>query len=237
MLSVVVPVFNEMATLPAIFDRIRAVPIRKEIVFVDDCSTDDSRSVLERLRDTTADDPDNRLTLVFHDKNRGKGAALRSGFARASGDVVLVQDADLEYDPAEYPRLLQPLVEGRSDVVFGSRFLGDQPHRVLYFWHYLGNRVLTTLSNCFTNLNLTDMETCYKAIRGELAREVLLPKLRANRFGFEPEVTARLAKAGARVYEVPISYSGRTYAEGKKIGWKDGVAALWHIVKYNLFVR
>ena len=233
MLSVVVPVFNEMATLPAIFDRIRAVPIRKEIVFVDDCSTDDSRSILERLRDTTADDPDNRLTLVFHDKNRGKGAALRSGFAKASGDVVLVQDADLEYDPAEYPRLLQPLVEGRSDVVFGSRFLGDQPHRVLYFWHYLGNRVLTTLSNCFTNLNLTDMETCYKVFTREVIADIL-PRLRQERFGFEPEVTAKVARRGYRVYELSVSYSGRTYEQGKKISWRDGFKALWYIVRYGI---
>jgi glycosyltransferase involved in cell wall biosynthesis len=165
--------------------------------------------------------------------NRGKGAAIRTALAASTGNVVIVQDADLEYDPADWPALLSPIVDGMADAVFGSRFLGG-PHRVLFFWHSVGNRVLTTMSNMFTNLNLTDMETCYKAIRGELARS-LLPKLTANRFGFEPEVTARLARSGARIYEVPISYAGRTYAEGKKINWRDGVAAFWHIIRFNLF--
>jgi glycosyltransferase involved in cell wall biosynthesis len=171
--------------------------------------------------------------LLFHEVNRGKGAAIRTALAASTGDVVIVQDADLEYDPQDWPALLDPLIEGKADAVFGSRFLSG-PHRVLFFWHYVGNKVLTTMSNVFTNLNLTDMETCYKAIRGELARSL---HLTANRFGFEPEVIARLAKRNARIYEVPISYSGRTYAEGKKIGWKDGVAAFWHIAKYNLFTK
>jgi glycosyltransferase involved in cell wall biosynthesis len=232
-LSVVVPVFNEVAFLPTIFERIRAVPIRKEIVFVDDSSTDGSRALLERMRDFAERDPENRLTLICHDKNRGKGAALRSGFAQVTGDVVVVQDADLEYDPAEYPRLLQPIIAGDCDVVFGSRFLGDQPHRVLYFWHYLGNKFLTTLSNCFTNLNLTDMETCYKVFSREVIQEVL-PSLRQDRFGFEPEVTAKVARRGYRVYELSVSYSGRTYEQGKKISWRDGFKALWCIVRYGI---
>jgi glycosyltransferase involved in cell wall biosynthesis len=232
-LSVVVPVYNEEETLRDIIERIRAVPIRKEIVLVDDCSHDASREVIERLCQEHVDDPENRLVAAFHDENRGKGAALRTGFSRVSGDVVIIQDADLEYDPSEYPRLLQPIVEGRADVVFGSRFLGDLPHRVLYFWHYLGNRFLTTLSNCFTNLNLTDMETCYKVFRREVVEDVL-PTLRQDRFGFEPEITAKVARRNYRVYELSVSYSGRTYEQGKKIGWRDGVKALWCILRYGL---
>ena len=232
-LSVVVPVYNEEATLAEVVQRISAVPIRKEIVLVDDCSADGSRDVLVRLRDRFQNDPDNRVVAVFHDRNRGKGAALRTGFSKVSGDVVIVQDADLEYDPGEYPRLLQPIIEGQCDVVFGSRFLGNYAHRVLYFWHYLGNRLLTTLSNCSTNLNLTDMETCYKVLTREVLADVL-PTLRQDRFGFEPEITAKIARRGYRVYELAVSYSGRTYEEGKKIGWRDGVQAVWCIVRYGL---
>jgi glycosyltransferase involved in cell wall biosynthesis len=231
LLSVVVPVYNEEATLRDIVDRIRSVPIRKEIVLVDDCSKDRSRQVLEQLRDEFAADSDNRIVIDFHEKNRGKGAALRTGFSKVSGNIVIIQDADLEYDPAEYPRLVQPIIEGRADVVFGSRFLGDQPHRVLYFWHYLGNKFLTTLSNCFTNLNLTDMETCYKVFTREILSDIL-PTLRQDRFGFEPEITAKVARRHCRVYELSVSYSGRTYEEGKKIGWRDGVKAIWCIVRY-----
>jgi glycosyltransferase involved in cell wall biosynthesis len=229
-LSVLIPVFNEYDTIERIVDMVRFVPVAKEIICVDDCSTDGTHEVLERLLAAGLVD-----RVIRQPVNRGKGAAIRAALAASTGNVVIVQDADLEYDPNDWPALLEPIVDGRADAVFGSRFLGG-PHRVLYFWHSVGNSVLTTVSNMLTNLNLTDMETCYKAMRGEVARS-LLPKLTANRFGFEPEITARLAKAGARVYEVPISYSGRTYAEGKKIGWKDGVAALWHIVKYNVFVR
>jgi glycosyltransferase involved in cell wall biosynthesis len=230
-LSVLVPVYNERDTIEHIVEMVHAVPVAKEIICVDDGSTDGTREVLERLLAAGRVD-----RVIMQPRNCGRGSAIRAALAASTGNVVIVQDADLEYDPNDWPALLEPIVDGRADAVFGSRFLGG-PHRVLYFWHSLGNWVLTTVSNMFTNLNLTDMETCYKAIRGELARGVILPRLTANRFGFEPEVTARLAKAGARVYEVPISYSGRTYAEGKKIGWRDGVAALWHILKYNLLVR
>jgi glycosyltransferase involved in cell wall biosynthesis len=201
------------------------VPVRKEIICVDDCSSDGTREILQRLLETGRIDK-----FLVHAVNRGKGAAIRTALAASTGSVVIVQDADLEYDPADWPGLLEPIIDGRADAVFGSRFLGG-PHRVLYFWHSVGNSVLTTFSNMFTNLNLTDMETCYKAIKGEIARGL---RLTSDRFGFEPEVTARLAQAKARVFEVPISYSGRTYAEGKKIGWKDGLAAILHIVKYNL---
>jgi glycosyltransferase involved in cell wall biosynthesis len=231
LLSVLVPIYNERDTIEQIVDMIRSVPVGKEIICVDDGSSDGTREVLERLLAAGLVD-----RVILQPKNRGKGAAIRAALAASTGNVVIVQDADLEYDPNDWPALLEPIIDGRADAVFGSRFLGG-PHRVLYFWHSLGNWLLTTVSNMFTNLNLTDMETCYKAMRGELARGVILPRLAANRFGFEPEVTARLAKAGARVYEVPISYSGRTYAEGKKIGWRDGVAALWHIIKYNLLSR
>ncbi|HUG92508.1 MAG TPA: glycosyltransferase family 2 protein [Planctomycetaceae bacterium] len=234
-LSVVIPVYNEEATLRAIVERVRAVPIQKEIILVDDASRDGSSEVLRSMEAAAAadGDPRNRLRVAAHERNRGKGAALRTGFELATGDVVIVQDADLEYDPAEYPRLVQPIVEGRADVVYGSRFLGDQPHRVLYYWHYLGNRLLTTLSNCFTNLNLTDMETCYKVFKREVIQDVL-PRLKQNRFGFEPEITAKIARRRYRVYELSASYSGRTYEQGKKIGWRDGVKALWCIVRYGI---
>jgi glycosyltransferase involved in cell wall biosynthesis len=231
-LSIVIPVYNEEATLREIVRRVSAVPIRKEVVLVDDCSTDRSRAIMQSLPGEFGN-AENTFVLAYHDRNRGKGGALQTGFAKATGDVMVVQDADLEYDPAELPSLLQPIVDGRADAVFGSRFLGDHPHRVMYFWHYLGNKALTTLSNCFTNLNLTDMETCYKLFRRELLLEVL-PTLRQKRFGFEPEVTARVARRKCRVYEMSISYAGRTYAQGKKIGWRDGLNAIWCIVRYGL---
>ncbi len=233
LLSVVIPVFDEEDTLEELVRRVCAVPIRKEIVLVDDFSKDRSRELMVELKENLGS-PSNSIVTEFHRENRGKGAALRSGFAQATGDIVLIQDADLEYDPNEYPRLLQPIVQGDADVVFGSRFLGDRPHRVLYFWHYLGNRFLTTASNCFTNLNLTDMETCYKVFRRDVLAAIL-PTLRQDRFGFEPEVTAKVARSGHRVFELAVSYSGRTYAEGKKIGWRDGVQALWCIVRYGVF--
>ncbi len=226
-LSVLIPVYNERNTIDAVLDLVHATPMPKEIVCVDDCSTDGTR---DRLQELHAAGRIHRL--ILQPKNSGKGAAIRAALAASTGEVVLVQDADLEYTPADWPGLLKPIIDGRADACFGSRFLGG-PHRVLYYWHSVGNRALTTFSNMLTNLNLTDMETCYKAMRGDLARSL---RLTANRFGFEPEVTARLARARARIFEVPISYSGRTYAEGKKINWKDGVAAFWHIVKYNLFV-
>jgi len=225
-LSVLIPVYNERATIDRILDAVHAVPIPKEVVCVDDASTDGTGERLAALHAAGRID-----VLVRHDRNRGKGAAIRTALAASTGDVVIVQDADLEYDPADWPGLLAPIAAGKADAVFGSRFLGG-PHRVLYFWHSVGNWVLTLLSNMLTNVNLTDMETCYKAIRGDLARS--LP-LTSDRFGFEPEVTARLVQAKARIYEVPISYSGRTYAEGKKISWRDGVAAIWHILRFNLW--
>ena len=233
LLSVVIPVFNEEKTLRDIVGRVSAVELRKEIVLVDDCSRDRSREIMQELAAESAGDPLNRIVVLTHEQNRGKGAALRTGFEKATGNVVVVQDADLEYDPAELPRLLQPIIDGRADVVYGSRFLGDQPHRVLYFWHYVGNRGLTTLSNCFTNLNLTDMETCYKLFKRPQLAEIL-PTLKQDRFGFEPEITAKIARRGLRVFEMSISYSGRTYAQGKKIGWRDGIQAVWCIVRYGL---
>ena len=224
-LSVIIPVYNERRWLTELVQRVRAVPVPKEIVIVDDCSTDGTRDLLQDM------DGRDDVRAVFQPANRGKGAALREGFKRATGDVILVQDADLEYDPANYPRLLQPILAGLADVVYGSRFLGEQ-HRVLYFWHYVANKMLTTLSNMFTNLNLTDMETCYKVFRREVIAGMTLS---SNRFGFEPEVTAKIARRRTppwRVYEVPISYFGRTYDEGKKIRFKDAFTALWCIVRY-----
>jgi glycosyltransferase involved in cell wall biosynthesis len=229
-LSVVIPVYNEERWIREVVRRVQEVPIPKELVIVDDCSKDNSRAILKELE---AEQPN--IRLVFQPHNQGKGAALREGFRHATGDVVLVQDADLEYDPAEYPKLIQPILENRADVVYGSRFIGDS-HRVLYFWHYVANKVLTTLSNMFTNLNLTDMETCYKVFRREVLQDV---KLRQDRFGFEPEITAKIARRGRkpawRIYEVPISYAGRTYEEGKKIGLKDAFNALWCIIRFRYF--
>ena len=224
-LSVLMPVYNERHTIREMVDAVRRVPFRKEIVCVDDCSTDGTRDILQYMFEAGEID-----RLILQPENRGKGAAIRAALKASTGDVVIVQDADLEYDPGDWPTLLQPIVDGKADAVFGSRFLGG-PHRVLYFWHSVGNRALTLLSNMLTNLNLTDMETCYKAVRGDLARS--LP-LTSDRFGFEPEITARLARAGARIFEVPISYYGRTYAEGKKIGWRDALAAFGHILRFNL---
>ncbi|HKE72552.1 MAG TPA: glycosyltransferase family 2 protein [Acidimicrobiales bacterium] len=222
-LSVVVPCYNERATIATVVDQVLASPWTAEVVIVDDGSTDGTRDILARL-----DDPRVRVLLQPH--NQGKGAALRRGFAEATADYVVVQDADLEYDPAEYGALLQPLVDGLADVVYGSRFAAGRPHRVLYYWHSVGNRFLTTLSNMFTNLNLTDMETCYKAFRREVIQSIVVEE---DRFGFEPEVTAKVARGGWRVYELGIGYNGRTYAEGKKIGWRDGVRAVWCIVKFS----
>lgn len=225
-LSVVIPCYNEAATIERLLETVRAAPWPDmEIIVVDDCSTDGSRELLEGRLRARVDH------LVVHEVNRGKGAALRSGIRAATGGAVIIQDADLEYDPAEYPRLLAPIVEGRADVVYGSRFMGGAPHRVLYFWHAVGNGFLTVLSNMFTNLNLTDMETCYKAFRRELIQSI---EIEEDRFGFEPEITAKIAKRGCRVYEVGISYYGRTYAEGKKIGYRDGFRAIYCILKYNL---
>ncbi len=242
-LSVVIPVYNERSTIEDILQRVQAVDIDKEIVVVDDGSTDGTREFLEELAQNTKpamtlpqtgyELRTDNIRIEFQEKNRGKGAALRRGFQEAHGEVVLVQDADLEYDPQDYHRLLEPIKRGMADVVIGTRFLGG-PHRVLFFWHYVGNKALTTFSNMLTNLNLTDVWTCYKAFRREVLQQI---KLEEDRFGFEPEVTAKVTKGGWRVYEVPISYYGRTYAEGKKITWKDGVKAIYYIMRYNLFGR
>lgn len=226
LLSVVIPVFNEERTLEECIRRVAAVPVAKEIVAVDDGSRDDSVAIVRRLQGEFPE-----LRLIEHEINQGKGAALRTGFAAAAGDVVIVQDADLEYDPAEYPDLIAPILDGRADVVYGSRFLGG-PHRVHLFFHYLANRFLTFASNLFTNLNLTDMETCYKVFRREVVERL---DLKSSGFSIEPEMTAKVARMGARVYEMPISYSGRDYSEGKKIRWTDGLSALWAIIRFNLF--
>ena len=226
-LSVVIPCYNESATIKSIVEAVRQSPYPdKEIIIVDDYSQDGTRDILRNEICNLVD------KILYHDRNQGKGAALRTGIQAATGDLVIIQDADLEYDPNEYARLVEPIISNRADVVFGSRFLGGEPHRVLYFWHRVGNGVLTLMSNMFTNLNLTDMETCYKVFRREVIQGI---KIEENRFGFEPEVTAKIAKLKElRIYEVVISYYGRTYAEGKKIGWRDGFRALWCIVKYNL---
>ena len=225
-LSVVIPVYNEERWITEVVRRVQAVPIPKEIVIVEDCSTDTTREVLKTLTD-------DNVRIVYQPHNQGKGAALRDGFALAGGDIILVQDADLEYDPREYPRLLQPILDDVADVVYGSRFLGG-PHRVLYYWHYLANMGLTQLSNAISNINLTDMETCYKVFRAPIIKGMILE---SDRFGFEPEVTIKVARQGCRIYEVPISYYGRTYEEGKKIGWKDGVQALTTILRFGVMDR
>ncbi len=232
-LSINVPAYNEKNTIKEILStilRVDALGLDKEIIVVDDFSSDGTREILKELEKL------NKYKIFYHDRNIGKGAALRESFARATGDFVIVQDADLEYDPSEYGLVLQPLLDGKADVVYGSRFMGAAPHRVLFFWHYVGNRFLTALSNMFTNLNLSDMETGYKAFTKEAIKKIL-PNLKSNRFGIEVELTANAAKFNLRVYEVGISYSGRTYEEGKKINWKDGAAAIWFIIKYNFFSK
>jgi len=228
-LSIIIPVYNEVSSLEEIVSRVQATPIAdKEIILVDDFSTDGTRDLIDRkLRDKVAQ-------VIFQPRNFGKGYALKTGFQHATGDIVIVQDADLEYDPNEYAGLIEPIVQGKADVVYGSRFMGGGPHRVVYFWHYVGNRFLTLLSNMFTNINLTDMETCYKVFRRDLIQSI---PIQENRFGFEPEITAKLARRRVRIFEIGISYYGRTYDEGKKIGWKDGVKAIWCIVKYNVFSK
>lgn len=230
LLSIVIPVYNEKETLFEILRRVLASPValEREIVLVDDCSRDGTRDLYDRI---PQEFPGANIRVILHERNQGKGAALRTGFQQTRGDIVLVQDADLEYDPRDYPKLLRPILDGKADVVYGSRFVGGDEHRVLYFWHSVGNRVLTLLSNMFTNLNLTDMETCYKVFRGNVIRGITI---RSDRFGVEPEVTAKIARGGWRVYEVGISYDGRTYEEGKKITWKDGVQAIFCIVRYSI---
>jgi glycosyltransferase involved in cell wall biosynthesis len=225
LLSVVIPVYNEAVTISKVLDRVLFAPFRKEIIVVDDGSTDGTRQILEHTKNKA-------IEICYHDRNYGKGRALQTGFSAATGDVIVVQDADMEYDPNEFQVLLNPILSGKADVVYGSRLAGHGEHRVLYFWHYVGNRFLTLLSNIFTNINLTDMETCYKAFTRRALEGITIQE---NRFGFEPEITAKIAKKNLRIYEVPISYYGRTYEEGKKINWRDGFWALWCILRYNLF--
>jgi glycosyltransferase involved in cell wall biosynthesis len=229
-LSVLVPVYNEVGTVRTLLERVMAVPIPKEIIVVDDCSTDGTRTVLEEFRAATPDTPANRVVIVHQDHNQGKGAAVRTAVRHVTGDIALVQDADLEYDPGEYPRLIQPILDGHADVVYGSRFVGS-PRRVLFFWHMVANRLLTLLSNMCTNLNLTDMETCYKVFRADILKRI---PIRSDRFGLEPELTAKVAHLRCRIYEVPISYHGRQYSEGKKIGWKDALSAVWTILRFTV---
>ncbi len=224
LLSVIIPAYNEIEFIDELLRKVKESPYDKEIIIIDDCSTDGTREYLKNLKG-------DGIVSIFQEINQGKGAALRKGMAAATGDIVLIQDADLEYDPREYPVLLGPILEGKADVVYGSRFLGG-PHRVLYFWHYVGNSMVTLLSNMFTNLNLTDMETCYKVFRKEVIKTITIE---SNRFGVEPEITAKIAKGKWRIFEVPISYYGRTYEEGKKITWRDGIKAFFTIVKYNVF--
>jgi glycosyltransferase involved in cell wall biosynthesis len=229
-LSILIPVYNETHTILEIVNRIQKINlagIDKEIIIIDDFSNDGTREKIKKCETDT-------IKVLCHDKNLGKGAALRSGFSIVRGDYVIIQDADLEYDPRDYSLILQPLLENKADVVYGSRFIGNEPHRVMFFWHYVGNKLLTFFSNMLTNLNLTDMETCYKAFKADILKKVAFKE---NRFGFEPEFTAKVAKLRLRIYEVGISYYGRTYAEGKKINWKDGISALWCIIRYNLFRR
>jgi glycosyltransferase involved in cell wall biosynthesis len=227
MISVVIPVYNEATTVKELIAQVQSVPIDKEIIIVDDGSSDGTRDVLRGLQGQE------RLTILFHEKNQGKGAALRTAFQQVKGDIVIIQDADLEYDPQEYGKLIKPILDGKADVVYGSRFLGG-PHRVLLFWHYVGNKILTLFSNMLTNLNLTDMETCYKVFKASLLKQF---SIESNRFGVEPEITTKLARLKCRIYEVDISYSGRDYTEGKKINWKDGIAAFYWIIKFTLRAR
>jgi len=222
-LTVIIPTYNEVGTIFEVIKKVKEVSSDKEIIVVDDGSTDGIRNILKERRDG--------VKVLFHDTNKGKGAAIRTALPHITGDIVIIQDADLEYDPSEYPRLISPILEGKADVVYGSRLMGG-PHRVLFYWHSVGNKIITTLSNIFTDLNLSDMETGYKVFRAEVLKKI---KIESNRFGFEPEITAKIAKMGCRIYEVPISYWGRDYTEGKKIKWKDGVAAIYWIIKYNLF--
>jgi len=226
-ISVVMPVYNERQTIHKILEKVQQVGLEKEIIIVDDCSTDGTRECLENLKNDA-------VKVVYHDRNKGKGAALQTGFNHVSGDIVIIQDADLEYDPNEYHRLIGPIVSGQADVVYGSRFLSGSERRVLFFWHYVGNKFLTLVSNVITNLNLSDMETCYKVFRSDILKKI---RIEQNRFGFEPEFTVKIAKQKLRIYEVGISYYGRDYAEGKKIGWKDGVVALWCLVKYSFLCK